>query len=207
MASNRQKKLTLSIALILLCLSAVGASLTIIRLYQTENWIRHTYTVEVALGDLEATLTAAGRSRVAYVNSGTPDSLEAFKEATTKVPPALARIRQLTIDNQAEQVMCDKLDANANRRLATSFESVRLKQENQTDPIKEVSLTVEVAEAAGETAIIAQQMRTSEDHLLAQRTNQSKLLFAITVCMLIASFLISVVMFWIHNRLLDRELV
>jgi signal transduction histidine kinase len=207
MASNRQKKLTLSIALILLCVSAIGASLTIIRLYQTENWIRHTYTVEVALGDLDTTLTAAGRSRVAYVNSGTPESLQAFTAATLKVPGALARIRQLTVDNPAEQGMCDRLDANASRRLAASFESVRLTQENQTDPSKQMALTVEVAEAAGETAAIAQQMRGNEDRLLAQRTNLSKLLFTVTVCMLLASFAISVVMFWIHNRLLDRELV
>ena len=188
MASNRQKKLTLSIALILLCLSAIGASLTIVRLYLTENWIRHTYTVEVALGDLDATLTAAGRSRVAYVNSGTPESLQAFTAATMKVPTALARIRQLTLDSPAEQGMCDRLDANASRRLAASFESVRLKEQNQTDPSKQMALTVEVAEAAGETAAIAQQMRSNEDRLLAQRTNLSKLLFTITVCMLLASF-------------------
>ncbi len=206
MASNRQKKLTLSVALILLCVSAIGASLTIVRLYLTENWIRHTYTVEVALGDLDATLTAVGRSRVAYVNSGTPESLQAFTAATTKIPAALARIRQLTVDNQAEQGMCDRLDANASRRLAASLESVRLTQQHHTDPSKQMALTVEVAEAAGETAAIAQQMRGNEDRLLAQRTNLSKLLFTITVCMLLASFAISVVMFWIHNRLLDREL-
>src|ERR1700689_127568 len=99
MASNRQKKLTLSIALALLCVSAIGASLTIVRLYLTENWIRHTYTVEVALGDSDTALTGPGRERVAYVNSGTAESLQAFKYATTKVPPALARIRQLTIEN------------------------------------------------------------------------------------------------------------
>jgi len=207
MASNSQKKLTLSIALILLCISAVGASLTIVRLYVTENWIRHTYTIEVALGDLDSALTAAGRDRIAYVNTGTPEALQAFEDATTKVPPALARIRQLTIDNAAEQVLCDRLDANATRRLGASFESVRLKQENETDSSKQMALTVEVAEAAGETAAIAQQMRSNEDLLLAQRTNQSKLLFTITICMLLASFAISVVMFWIHKRLLDRELV
>src|SRR5271170_4502543 len=99
MSSNRKKKFALSIALTLLCVSGVGASLAIVRLYLTENWVRHTYTVEVALGDLESTLTAAGRDRVAYVNSGTVESLEAFNIATTKIPEAIARIRDLTANN------------------------------------------------------------------------------------------------------------
>lgn len=206
MSSDRKAKLTLSIALILLCVSGIGASLTIVHLYLTESWIRHTYTVEVAIGDLESALTAAGRDRVAYVNSGTPESLEAFNAATRKVPDALARIRELTTDNQTEQAICDRLEANASRRLGVSFESVRLKQENQTDSNKQMSLTVEISEAAGETAAIAQQMRSNEDRLLAQRTDLSKVLFTITVCMLLVSFAISVVMFWFHNRLLDREL-
>ena len=206
MSSDRKAKLTLTVALILLCVSGIGASLTIVRLYLTESWVRHTYTVEVALGDLESALTAAGRDRVAYVNSGTPESLAEFSAATRKVPDALARIRELTTDSQAEQAICERLEANASRRLGVSFESVRLKQEGQTDPGKEMSLTVEISEAASETAAVAQQMRSNEDRLLAQRTSLSKVLFTITVCMLLVSFAISVVMFWFHNRLLDREL-
>ena len=37
-----------------LCERPSGACLTIARLYLTENWVRHTYAVEVALGDLES---------------------------------------------------------------------------------------------------------------------------------------------------------
>jgi signal transduction histidine kinase len=69
-----------------------------------------------------------------------------------------------------------------------------------------MNLTVEVSEAASETAALTQQIRTNEDRLLAQRTSLSKRLFAITVGMLAISFVVSVVMFGIHNRLLDREL-
>ena len=206
MPSNRRKKLTLFLALTLLCVSAVGASLTIVRLYLTESWVRHTYTVEVALGDLESALTATGRDRVAYVNSGDPTALSVFQSTASRVPAALARIRQLTTDNQAEQALCDRLEANATRRLAPSFESVRLRQANQIDSNKEMRLTVAVSEAGTETAAIIQQMRKNEDTFLAQRTSLSKTLFMITVCMLMVSFAVSVVMFWVHNRLLDREL-
>jgi signal transduction histidine kinase len=204
--SNRKKKLTLLAALALLCVSAIGACLTIARLYLTENWVRHTYAVEVALGDLESALVATGRSRVAYVNSGTPDSLQVFNSSIAKVPAAIAVLRNLTADNQSEQEICDRLQADVYKRLAPTSEGVRLKEQNQSDSNKQMHLTVEISEAASETAATAQQMRAIEDRLLAQRTSLSKRLFAITVGMLGVSFVISVVMFWIHNRLLDREL-
>jgi signal transduction histidine kinase len=69
-----------------------------------------------------------------------------------------------------------------------------------------MQLTVQVAGAAIETAAIAQEMRRNEDELLAQRSHLSKLLFAATVGILIVSFTLSAVMFWIHNRMLQHEL-
>jgi signal transduction histidine kinase len=186
--------------------SAIGACLTIARLYLTENWVRHTYAVEVALGDLESALVAVGRTRVAYVNSGSADTLRAFNAYTAEVPEALATIRDLTADNLEEQQICNRLQAIAARRVALATEGVHLKQQNESDSDKQMNVTVEMSEVNSETAATAQQMRTIEDRLLAQRTSLSKRLFAITVGMLAISFVVSIVMFWIHNRLLDREL-
>jgi signal transduction histidine kinase len=204
--SNRKKKITLFVALTLLCVSAIGACLTIARLYLTENWVRHTYAVEVALGDLESALVAVGRNRVAYVNSGTSDALRTFNASTAEVPAALAKIRDLTADNLVEQEICNRLQANAERRVAVAIEGVHLKQQNESNASRQMTVTVETSESASETAAIAQQMRANEDRLLAQRTSRSKMLFAVTVGMLAISFVVSLIMFWIHNRLLDREL-
>jgi CHASE3 domain sensor protein len=129
------------IALILLCLSGVAATVTIIRLYDSEALVNHTYTVEVSVGDLESTLAQVGRNRVAYVESGTGEALENFKASVAKVGPALDRIRRLTSDNPAEQVLCDRLDSNANQRIATSIESVELRQHGLSDPVKQFDIT------------------------------------------------------------------
>jgi hypothetical protein len=61
---DRKAKLTLSLALGLLCLSGVAAGITIARLYASEKWIRHTYDVEVGVKDLESALADVGRHRV-----------------------------------------------------------------------------------------------------------------------------------------------
>jgi signal transduction histidine kinase len=206
MSSQEKARLTLFIALLLLALSGIGASVAIIRLYLTEGWVQHTYTVEVALGDLESALARVGTARIAYVNSPNAESLQTFRDAAPKVPVALARIRSLTTDNTGERALCDQLQENADRRVAASVKSVELARQNQSDPTTQMQLTVQVAGAAIETAAIAQEMRRNEDELLAQRSHLSKLLFAATVGILIVSFTLSAVMFWIHNRMLQHEL-
>jgi signal transduction histidine kinase len=76
--SHKRAKLTLFTALLLLVLSGVAASLTIIRLYLSESWVRNTYAVEVALGDLGSILAVVGGGRLAYLDSPTDKLLRDF---------------------------------------------------------------------------------------------------------------------------------
>jgi signal transduction histidine kinase len=206
MASRQRPKIAFALALLLLALSGIAAGFVITRLYRAETLVRHTYDVEVAIGDLESSLTEVGRSRVAYVNSGTPESLQTFSDAVNKVSAALAGIRQLIRDNAAQQALFDRLESNANQRVARSRESVELKQQNRSDAETQLQLTFKVAQTAFDTAAIAQEMRRNEDALLEQRSHLSELLFTIVPAILSISFLLSAWMFWHHYRLLIREL-
>nr|HEV7954295.1 ATP-binding protein [Candidatus Acidoferrales bacterium] len=190
----------------LLCLSGIAATVTIIRLYATETLVSHIYKVEVSLGDLESALAEVGRNRVAYISSGSADALANFTAATKRVEPALARVRQLTSDNPAQQALCDRLDANANQRMAPSFASVELKREGHDDPTEQLDINSEISKAGFETAALSQQMRKNEDRMLEGRTHLSRFLFAATLWILVALFASSALLFWIHFRLLNREL-
>jgi len=206
LSSHDRAKLTLSVALLLLALSGLGASVAVVRLYLSEGWVRHTYTVEVALGDLDSALARTGSSRIAYINSPSEKSLQAFRDAAQKVPEAIARIRALTNDNPYADSLCDRLQQGADHRLTPSLESVRLVQENRSDPAKQMQLTAQIGGAGFETAAVEQEMRHNEDALLSQRSHVTKLLFGVMVAILAVSFTLSAVMFWIHNRMLQREL-
>jgi signal transduction histidine kinase len=195
-----------SLALALLCFSGIAATVTIIRLHNTQELVSHTYRVEVSLGDLESALGEVGRNRVAYITSGTDDALSNFTAATKRVAPALNRVRQFTSDNPAQQALCDRLDANANQRMAPSFASVQLKQEGRDDPAEQLEINSEVSKAAFETAALSQQMRQNEDRFLEGRAHLSRFLFAATLWILVALFALSALLFWIHFRLLNREL-
>ena len=208
MTAARMKRLIspFSLALALLCFSGIAATVTIVRLYNTQALVNHTYRVEVSLGDLESALGEVGRNRVAYITSGTDEALANFNAATKRVAPALNRVRQLTSDNPAQQSLCDRLDANANQRMAPSFASVELKQQGRGDPAEQLEINSEVSKAGFETASLSQQMRQNEDRVLEGRAHLSRFLFAATLWILVALFASSALLFWIHSRLLNREL-
>ena len=69
-----------------------------------------------------------------------------------------------------------------------------------------MQLTAQIGGAAFETAAMGQEMRHNEDTLLSQRSRVTKLLFGVMIAILAVSLVLSAVMFWIHNRMLQREL-
>ncbi len=79
--------MAIALALLLLCLSGIAAGFVIDRLYKTEAQVHHTYDVEVAIGDVESSLTTVGRSRVAYTDAPSAESLEGFEDAVKEASP------------------------------------------------------------------------------------------------------------------------
>ena len=205
MPSSKKANFAFALALALLGLSAVAAGLVIHRLSQAQQLVRHTYEVEVAIGDLESSLTAVGRTRVVYVNSPSPESLARFSDAVNAVAPGLARIRQLINDNPTQLALLGRLEANATQRLGPSQALVQLKQQNQYTPQQELQLNSTVARSAFDTAQITGEMKQNEGALLELRSQRSKFLFTTILTILAISFALSACMFWLHFYLLNRE--
>jgi signal transduction histidine kinase len=193
-------------ALLLLCVSGIAAGFVIDRLVRAEAQVQHSYDVEVAIGDFESSLTVVGQSRVAYINSPSPEALQHFEGAVQDVGTVLARVRQMT-HNANQQALCDQLQAAADRRIALSRESVDVVRQNRSDPEKQSQLTFAVAQSTFETTAISQQMRRNEDQLLQQRNQLSKQLLGGMIVVLAVSFLSSALMFDFYYRLLNREVI
>jgi signal transduction histidine kinase len=206
MPSNQKAKIALALALLLSSLTGVAAGLAMVRLYATEGMVRHSYEVELAVGDVESKLAEVGRYRIAYIRSDDPQSLRDFEGAVDKSELAVARVRQLTKDNTAQQSLCDQLEATTSQRLLSSRNSVELEQQKQSTSEKQLRFTYDIAKAAFDTAAITQQFMRNEDNLLEERAQVSKRIFTAIAFILIISFALSACMFWIHYRLLNREL-
>jgi signal transduction histidine kinase len=205
MSSKQKSKIAFVSALLLLCVGGAGAGFVIYRLYEAQSMVRHTYEVQVSIADLESSLAEVGRNRVNYIQNPTPSSLQAFTDAVDAIQPVLARVRDLTRDNNTQQALCDQLEANARERITPSRELVELKRQNLFTAEKELQLSSQVAKAAFDTVAITELMKNNEGVLLANRTHVSNSLYAAILSVLAVSFLLSAFMFWLHYYLLHCE--
>jgi CHASE3 domain sensor protein len=105
MSSRKKAKLAFGSALVLLFICGSAATITIVQLLQSAKWIAHTYDVQVSLGDIQAALSLAGRTRSNYLNSGEASLIPQYETAKTQIHRKIAEINRLTKDNPM-QVAC-----------------------------------------------------------------------------------------------------
>jgi signal transduction histidine kinase len=193
-------------ALVLLLLSGAFSAWAIYQLYQGDEWVHHTYDVELLLGTVETDLSKAGRARTQFFASGDPQHVQDFVDARAEVTVDIARLRTLVADNADELARSYRLEAAAKGRLAAVAQGIELAKANPTDKLSQADQTTLISEWATQTAAISREMVASEDGLLRQRNNITGSRFKLIAFALAASFLLSVFLIWEHYRRLASEL-
>ena len=193
-------------ALILLLLSGGFSSWAIYQLYQGDEWVHHTYDVELMLGTIEANLAKAGRSRTKFFASGDSQYLRDFADASGEVTVDVARLRTLVADNQDQVVRSYRLEAAARGRLAAVSQGIELAKSQPTDKLTQADLTAVISEWAAQTSAISYEMDQAEEVLLRQRNRITGGRFVIITGALAFMFLLAVFLIWEHYRRLVAEL-
>ena len=206
LSSRYQAQVAFASALILLSLSGLAAYFTIARLLQSEEWVIHTYQVQAALGDIDSTVAIAGRARSGYEATRNPDILKDFESAALQIPIKLQYLRALTRDNSLQQQLCAQIADLTTRRMALFRQSVELEQSDPHALEKQDAIAHLGVPVATEVTSTMQAMRAEEDRLLQIRTAKSKRLFTLAVVILIVTFILALIFFSIHYRLLLAEL-
>jgi len=206
MPARRKAQMAFASAVILLCLSGLATYLTIVRLMESEKWRVHTYEVQAALGTVDSAAVDAGRARSAYVITGSADFSGAFEASVPIINQALQHLRELTADNPEQQKLCTRLEEIIVRRIALFRQSMELKKSASQDQRGQDEISRRgLIEASAMTATM-QQMRNEEQRLLAVRARTSRRLFAVAVVVLMVTFILALLMFSVHYRLLIAEL-
>jgi signal transduction histidine kinase len=190
----------------MLCLSGLATYLTIVRLMESEKWVVHTYEVQAALADVDSAAVDAGRARSGYLITEGADFLNNFEAALPKIYQAVQHLRELTRDNPEQQTLCNRLEEIMTRRIALFRDSIDLKKSAPQDQQRQDDISRRGLPMTSEMTSTMQQMRDQEQQLLAVRTTSSKRWFAIAVVVLMVTFLLALMMFSIHYRLLSAEL-
>jgi signal transduction histidine kinase len=206
MSPAQKARLVFILALVLLLLGGLAVSITIQQLASSARWVAHSYDVKAALGEFDSSLSAAARARFAYVHSGDEESLRQYDSSKNDVRSELLHIRELTHDNPTQQAISDRLQKAADQRIQSLDESVALQKSGHIDQDAQDRFTQDGVKIMSDIANIVQQMQDEEQKLLGNRRRLSGDLFTMVLCILIAVFALSAVLFWVHYWLLRQEL-
>jgi signal transduction histidine kinase len=207
MSSAKNARIAFGLALTLLLFGGIAAAITIAMLVSSARLVAHTYEVKAALGEVDSSLSSAARARFGYVHSGDEESLPQYESSKSDVRARVQQVRDLTRDNQSQQLLCSQLETAANQRIALLDASVGLQKSGETDQGAQDHFTLAGVDASAKVATVLEQMQNQEQALLSRRWAVSGSLLWVVLCILFGVFTLSAFLFWIHYRLLRTELI
>jgi signal transduction histidine kinase len=206
MHSRKKAKLSFASAIVFLLIATTAAGFVIARLSASLRWIAHTYDVQVALGDINATLTVAGRARTSFELDTDEAALHSFDTAIASIPAKFARLEQLLADNPGQVDALNRLRDLENQRrvvLQAAVDQRKLAPRNDQDQ-KETMRQVVALGSSAESVI--QEMLANEQRLMVSRRAASNALYLTLLWILVMAFVISLLLFYVYHRWLEAEL-
>lgn len=193
-----------AIFLLLVCGSAL--SWMLYRIYNGEEWVRHTYNVQLLIADVGSNLNRTGRVRQTYLETGNKRYLEDIESTRSDIFDKISELKLMVHDNLDEQRAAETLEEAARARFLTFDESLQLFQSGKSTPEAQDRYTQELVRWSQQTASIIRSMQETESNLLNLRLLLTKSLFYWIIGVLAFSYLLSIYMLWEHYRGLTAEL-
>lgn len=132
-------------------------------------WVRHTYEVMNAAGDLHEALLQSETSQRGYLITGSPEYLDTYRRARERVPALQSELRKLTIDSALQQSRLDRLVPLVQRKLEELAQTIRLRDDGGfADAQREVQTHLGRNLMIGIRGIV-REIATAEEGLLQQR--------------------------------------
>jgi signal transduction histidine kinase len=197
-------------AIFLLVACGLAAGLTLYRMYSGEQWVRHTYQVQLLLSEIDSTVGRSGRLRQTFLQTGDTHSLQEASASRPAVFADVATLRGLVSDNPDQVRACDRLQELLTKRFDIFDQSLATLQTQgrsgpRQDPRQE-EITGEIMNWTSQVATIVREMKDVEIRLLDRRQGLTSSLVYSIVAILAFAFLLSIYMLWSDYRVLDREL-
>jgi signal transduction histidine kinase len=193
-----------AIFLLLVCGSAL--SWMLYRIYNGEEWVRHTYTVQLLVAEIGSNLNRTGRVRQTYLDTGNQRYLEDIEATRAEIFDKISQLKGMVRDNLDEERAAENLEEAARARFLTFDESLQLFRSGKSTPESQGAYTQELVRWSQQTSSIIRAMQETESNLLGCRLLITKSLFYWIIGVLVFSYLLSIYMLWEHYRGLSAEL-
>ena len=207
MSPKQKARFVFFLAIFLLILSGLAATISIVNLADSTKWVAHTYEVKQELSKAESLLTQAGRMRAVFLASGDPAVRAQFDAAAADVQGEVQQLKELTNDNSVQQADCDQLIALADQRIKVLTSSVNEYNSEESSARDQAGFSGANLELSGKTTDLLDRMQHEEEGLLQQRIQTSYRLFTLSIAVLAVMFLAALILIGIHYRMLHNEVV
>jgi signal transduction histidine kinase/ActR/RegA family two-component response regulator len=169
--ASTERKVRGGFAFALACLGVVGvvSYLSVMRLNENAGWVDHTHEV---LSRLELLLAAATDSETAergYVITGNEHYLEPYRESAHLAEAHAKRLRELTVDNRAQQRRLDEVVPLVTQRIAELQSVIELRRAQGFEAAQREILTGKGKQFHDQIRQLIDGMKGAETSLLVER--------------------------------------
>src|SRR5271156_355754 len=166
MRSRKTAKFLFTAAVVFLIIAGSFSAIAIHRLTASLNWVAHTYDVQVSLGDISSSMTAAGRARAGFVASGEQSDLQRFESAVFAIPAKLSRLEHLISDNSEQRDAVARLRDLEERRLAVLQAAIARRKLGPVDDATLGETTRQMVSLGPQADSVTSEMLANEERLL-----------------------------------------
>lgn len=187
---KRNLYLSYGLSLLLLLLTAVASYTSIRNLLTSAELVNHTNEVKQEIDGVLSALVDAETGQRGFLLTGIDSFLDPYNSAFQTTVKRIERVKQMTLDNPAQQASCDVLKARSLQRLAYMADVVTRKRVGETIPD---SLLVSGRVLMDEVRNLIGAIKQREENLLIERTAAMNRFAAQTPVLILVAALLSIV--------------
>ena len=176
-------------SLVILIASTTASLISINNLFTSSNWVNHTNAVAQKLQEISSLLKDAETGQRGYLITGQDDFLDPYHGAIDQAKVMMADIRQLTVDNAAQQKNIDQLDDLMSKRFYKLQELIDKKKMTGLISIADMQAGKVFMDSA---RLLIKEMVANENSLLVIRTKNLNRFSAITPILIVVAALLAI---------------
>lgn len=192
MSKNHKRNLRIGfgVSLLILMITSVASFISIRSLLDSAELVDHTNEVMIQLNNIESGLRDAEASQRGYLLTNEKEFLEPFNAAKKKTIDSQDAVKQLTSDNKDQQASASQLQQLVSERITVLHRVIELHDSSGVISRADLQRGREVTESIRLTIQI---MKSREQQLLLERTEQMNIFSNYTPVLIIAGAIIALV--------------
>ncbi len=207
MTLTAQQKFLAGFALLLLIplILCVMAARTSQQLAESAEDVAHTNGIEKQLAHLLSDLKDIEMSEREFILTGNQKLLGFFKTGRSNIAGQIARLRELTSDNERQRVQFDLLEPLIPQKFDEMEKAIELRNTEGVAAASKVILIDEGTRAMDDINTVIQRMMLEEERLLQVRTKAQKKSFALAMGIFGLMLVLNILLVWALSVLFKRD--